>query len=145
VSAWPEPPYAIPAGQSAGVHFGTEAFAVVGIKLSKSAGNGGRAIQKSEFGIFTAKPLVEQTNGFTYPCTVPFSRTAIVGLSNGQWSMSRYHRRSVRPKKHMPLAVALKRSFEAMEPVVLACYRSNTFWHSATEGAPWCQVGAFRI
>ncbi len=31
----------------------------------------------------------------------PFSRTAVVGLSNRQWSMSSlYHRRTVRPEKH---------------------------------------------
>ena len=41
----------------------------------------------SGYGIHS-KAVGTQTNGFALFPTVPFSRTAVVGLSNRQWTMS---------------------------------------------------------
>jgi hypothetical protein len=73
--------------------------------------SGGRAFRA--FGIFTAKPLVEQTNGFTYSLN-----RAVCSDGNRRAVEPTVEHESlpptpVRPKKHMPLAVALKASFRA--------------------------------
>jgi hypothetical protein len=70
VFVWLGPLSGITVRVAVDVHFGVGVIAVVGISD------------------LTAKPLAELTNGFALFHNVPFSRTAIVGFSNRQWSMT---------------------------------------------------------
>jgi hypothetical protein len=88
-----------------------------------------------------AKPLAKPTNGFALSL-VPFSRTAIIGLSNRRWSMSLFHRCPVRPEKHMPPLVALKRPFCRKWNEVLKLLGSTTssILVEVCDGTEWEQI-----
>jgi hypothetical protein len=93
---------------------------------------------KRRAALLIAKPLALLTNGFALvPGNVPFSRTAIVGPSNRQWTMSLYHRRPVRRRKDMPLSATLKMIFSWQRNLVQSSLMSAEMYLDEWRTSRW--------